>query len=258
MCYQRARLQHALKHHLQASTCFGMLQLPPVWRPRGFYAASPALELQLTTAVCSALLCRLAHLLDSLQLPATLGLCLPHAAAAFPASELTTHHCCGSHPALQAGACFEPIATATDVDSHAVALPAPELTTHHSCSSRPALQAGACFGLSAAASRTGFMLASRGTALWTPAGILCSVALSAAGVLTQTRGLKDGNSVVVCTCAAVSSMASGRVLIRAVVKAGCRPGRAAVRHSALLDGLLSEGVQSWMGWAYCRHRIALH
>ena len=64
------------------------------------------------------------------------------------------------------------------------------------------------------------MLASRGSALWTPAGVLCSVALSGAGVLTQTRGLKDGNSVVVCTCAAVSSMASGRLLMRPTVRQG--------------------------------------
>ncbi len=103
--------------------------------------------------------------------------------------------------------------------------------------SHPALKAGACFGLSAAASRTGFMLASRSSGLWTPAGILCSVALSAAGVLTQTRGLKDGNSVVVCTCAAVSSMASGRGLMQPTV-----------RRSTVLEGLLSDRVQSWMGW----------
>ena len=121
----------------------------------------------------------------------------------------------------------------TPPGSHtAEALPVPEFATHHSSGSPPDLQAGACFGLSAAASRTGFMLASRGSALWTPAGVLCSVALSGAGVLTQTRGLKDGNSVVVCTCAAVSSMASGRTLEQPLT----------VRQGAGLEGLLSGMV----------------
>eukprot|EP00891_Asterochloris_glomerata_P007554 jgi/Astpho2/7554/Aster-02461 len=103
--------------------------------------------------------------------------------------------------------------------------------------SHPALKAGACFGLSAAASRTGFMLASRGSGLWTPAGILCSVALSAAGVLTQTRGLKDGNSVVVCTCAAVSSMASG-VLAGLVALGEPLPATLGQRSTRLLAWLL--------------------
>eukprot|EP00891_Asterochloris_glomerata_P007555 jgi/Astpho2/7555/Aster-02462 len=90
---------------------------------------------------------------------------------------------------------------------------------------------------STSASRTGFMLASRGSGLWTPAGILCSVALSAAGVLTQTRGLKDGNSVVVCTCAAVSSMASG-VLAGLVALGEPLPATLGQRSTRLLAWLL--------------------
>lgn len=72
------------------------------------------------------------------------------------------------------------------------------------------LQAGACFGLSAAACRTGFLLAQgASSALWVPVGIAFSALLTSSGFVIQTRGLKDSNTVVVCTCAAVSSMVSG-------------------------------------------------
>jgi hypothetical protein len=71
-------------------------------------------------------------------------------------------------------------------------------------------QAGACFGLSAAACRTGFLLAQgAGSVLWVPVGIAFSALLTSSGFVIQTRGLKDSNTVVVCTCAAVSSMVSG-------------------------------------------------
>ena len=72
------------------------------------------------------------------------------------------------------------------------------------------IQAGACFGLSAAACRTGFLLAEgAGSATWIVIGIAFSAILTSSGFVIQTRGLKDGNTVVVCTCAAVSSMVSG-------------------------------------------------
>lgn len=72
------------------------------------------------------------------------------------------------------------------------------------------IQAGGCFGLSAAACRTGFLLAQgSGSNLWIPVGIAFSALLTSSGFVIQTRGLKDGNTVVVCTCAAVSSMVSG-------------------------------------------------
>ncbi|KAK9916037.1 hypothetical protein WJX75_007653 [Coccomyxa subellipsoidea] len=71
------------------------------------------------------------------------------------------------------------------------------------------LQAGACFGMSAAACRTGFLLAARVSWTAAPAGLCTSVALSSAGFALQTLGFKDGNTVVVCTCAAVSSMLTG-------------------------------------------------
>ncbi|KAK9809205.1 hypothetical protein WJX72_011379 [[Myrmecia] bisecta] len=71
------------------------------------------------------------------------------------------------------------------------------------------LQAGACFGLSAAACRTGFLLAQQTSLVWVPLGLAASVALTSAGFVLQTCGLKDGNTVIVCTCAAVSSMVTG-------------------------------------------------
>lgn len=40
-------------------------------------------------------------------------------------------------------------------------------------------------------------------------GLAASAALSAAGLALQTAGLKDGNSVSVCTCASVASMLAG-------------------------------------------------
>jgi hypothetical protein len=70
------------------------------------------------------------------------------------------------------------------------------------------LQAGGCFGLSASACRAGFV-AARAAALAAPAGIAASLALSSAGFVLQTLGLKEGSAVVVCTCAAVSSMVTG-------------------------------------------------
>lgn len=42
-----------------------------------------------------------------------------------------------------------------------------------------------------------------------PLGLLCSALLSSLGFMLQTLGLKDGNTVAVCTCAAVASMSTG-------------------------------------------------
>lgn len=71
------------------------------------------------------------------------------------------------------------------------------------------LQAGGCFGLSAAVSRTGFLLASTLGWMWAILGLSMSVALSTTGFVLQTKGLKDGSTVVVCTCVAVTSMVAG-------------------------------------------------
>lgn len=71
------------------------------------------------------------------------------------------------------------------------------------------LQAGACFGMSAASCRMGFMLARAQTWAAAPAGVLVGVGFTSLGFVLQTVGLKDGNTVVVCTCAAVSSIATG-------------------------------------------------
>ncbi|GLC45446.1 hypothetical protein PLESTB_000617400 [Pleodorina starrii] len=71
------------------------------------------------------------------------------------------------------------------------------------------LEAGACFGFSAAACRTGFILAAKLSVVWVPLGLAASVGLTSAGFLLQTRGLKAGNTVVVCVAAATSSMICG-------------------------------------------------
>lgn len=58
------------------------------------------------------------------------------------------------------------------------------------------------------AHRAGFLLAQRHR-LWPLLGLGGSVALSGYGFVLQTVGLKEGNTVVVCTLAAVSAMVSG-------------------------------------------------
>lgn len=67
------------------------------------------------------------------------------------------------------------------------------------------LQAGGCFGLSASCCRIGFLMGGR----WPFIGLAGSVALSATGFVLQTCGLKEGSTVVVCTCVAVTSMVTG-------------------------------------------------
>lgn len=71
------------------------------------------------------------------------------------------------------------------------------------------LEAGACFGFSAAACRTGFLLAVKISWVWIPLGLAASIVLTTSGFVMQTRGLKSGNTIVVCTMTAVSSMLSG-------------------------------------------------
>lgn len=60
----------------------------------------------------------------------------------------------------------------------------------------------------AACCRTGLMLAQQHL-LAAPCGLGASVGLTSLGFAIQTKGLKDGKTVVVCTCAAVSSMVTG-------------------------------------------------
>jgi len=78
--------------------------------------------------------------------------------------------------------------------------------------------AGVAYALSASACRAGMVLSAAAAArgggaaarsLPAAAGLGASLGLTAAGVLAQTRGLKDGSAMVVCTAAAVSSMVAG-------------------------------------------------
>ncbi|GFH27022.1 probable magnesium transporter, partial [Haematococcus lacustris] len=55
----------------------------------------------------------------------------------------------------------------------------------------------------------GFILARRVSLVWAPLGLLSSVLLTSSGFMLQTRGLKAGSTVVVCTMAAVASMVTG-------------------------------------------------
>lgn len=68
-----------------------------------------------------------------------------------------------------------------------------------------------CFGLSAACCKTGIQLIANLGWLAFPAGLIVSILMSSLGFMLQTLGLKDGNTVIVCTCAAVSSMATGEM-----------------------------------------------
>ena len=69
------------------------------------------------------------------------------------------------------------------------------------------LQAGTCFSLSALACKIGFLLgAEYHTFLFILLGVGCSACLTGSGLVCQTRGLKDGNSVIVVTCGNVAQM----------------------------------------------------
>lgn len=74
------------------------------------------------------------------------------------------------------------------------------------------LQAGGCFGLSASVIRTGFLMATYKRWTWAPLGIICGIGLSSTGFVLQTCGLKEGSTVVVCTCAAVTAMVVGVIV----------------------------------------------
>ena len=71
------------------------------------------------------------------------------------------------------------------------------------------MQAGSCFGISAASCKAGINLMSQIGWIGLPLGLICSAMLSSLGFMLQTLGLKDGNTVAVCTCAAVASMGTG-------------------------------------------------
>ena len=73
-----------------------------------------------------------------------------------------------------------------------------------------AAQAGICFGLSGTACRVGFVAAASVTLLAAPLGLACSILLSSLGFVLQTVGLKDGHTLIVCTCAAVASISTGQ------------------------------------------------
>ena len=85
-------------------------------------------------------------------------------------------------------------------------------------------QAGACFALSAAACRAGFLLSSLSRAA-APAGLAAAAMLTTAGVVAQTRGMKDGAAMVVCTAGAVATMLTGAAAGVLVLGEGLPPTR---------------------------------
>ncbi|KAJ9515533.1 hypothetical protein QJQ45_021650 [Haematococcus lacustris] len=106
------------------------------------------------------------------------------------------------------------------------------------------LEGGACFGFSAAACRTGFILARRVSLVWAPLGLLSSVLLTSSGFMLQTRGLKAGSTVVVCTMAAVASMVTG-VLAGLLALGEALPSTHAMRLARLASWLaILLGVSS--------------
>ncbi|KAL6755581.1 hypothetical protein V8C86DRAFT_1790614 [Haematococcus lacustris] len=109
------------------------------------------------------------------------------------------------------------------------------------------LEGGACFGFSAAACRTGFILARRVSLVWAPLGLLSSVLLTSSGFMLQTRGLKAGSTVVVCTMAAVASMVTG-VLAGLLALGEALPSTHAMRLARLASWLaILLGVSSLAG-----------
>lgn len=52
--------------------------------------------------------------------------------------------------------------------------------------------------------------------MWFVLGMAASVLLTSSGLVLQNQGFKDGNTVLVCTCAAVTAMVAG------VAGAACR------------------------------------
>jgi len=98
------------------------------------------------------------------------------------------------------------------------------------------LQAGGCFGLSAATCRTGFLMAARRWT-WVPFGLACSFGLSSTGFILQTCGLKEGSTVVVCTCVAVTSMVTG-VLVGLLGLGESMPGASFIAAMRLLSWTL--------------------
>ena len=67
-------------------------------------------------------------------------------------------------------------------------------------------RAGALFSLSASSVKLGFQLSRRLAFIWALIGLASSVSLTALGLFSQTKGLKEGNAVVVVCSGNVAQM----------------------------------------------------
>ncbi len=107
-------------------------------------------------------------------------------------------------------------------------------------------RAGACFSLSAASCRAGFLLArfTRAAPLF---GLAAAGCLTAAGVVCQTRGLKDGAAMVVCTAGAVATMLTGAAAGVLVLQEGLPATRGGRVTWLLCWGAIAGGVAGISG-----------
>ena len=88
----------------------------------------------------------------------------------------------------------------------------------------------------------GFVAAASVTLLAAPLGLAASILLSSLGFVMQTVGLKDGHTVIVCTCAAVASISTGtRPASPEACGSGAPPPRPCTGRAGVLVGVLGLG-----------------
>lgn len=109
------------------------------------------------------------------------------------------------------------------------------------------MHAGTCFSLSALACKIGFILGSRYNRMFVLLGIAASIGLTGSGLVCQTRGLKDGNSVVVVTCGNVAQMVTAVVFGVAVLGESLPSNSKALRTWIASWSLILAGVVAISG-----------
>jgi len=72
-------------------------------------------------------------------------------------------------------------------------------------------QAGTFFSLSASVCKVGLTFGARHHFIFTLLGITAGIALTSVGLVCQTRGLKDGNTIVICMFGNVAQMVAGLI-----------------------------------------------
>jgi len=104
-------------------------------------------------------------------------------------------------------------------------------------------QAGVCFSLSAACCRAGLVVAAQpGRRLAAPLGLVAAASFTTAGVVAQTRALKEGAVMVVCTAGAVATMLTGALAGIVVLGESLPPTRAGRLTWLLSWAVIAGGV----------------